>query len=398
VSEPEKGPPESAPQSAAPAPEAPPPPGTAPGPAQRPPSPPSGPALQSLVAWAALAVALAAAAFTWPRLAGLESEAARRLQALDQHQLRLDTELGQARDELRDSRNRIAVLESKVLEAAGLQAQVEKLYRNLADDSVDVMLAETESALALAAQQLALGSNPQATLRALQGIDARLARQDDPSLGGVRRALAADIERVKAWPVADVGALAQRLDGVLATADQLGLLATVRAPAAAAAPRRAAQVPAGAPRKGEGAGREEAATGRGAAAATRAGDAAAAGLSALRDELQQLFRVRRIDAPEAALLAPEQAYFLRENLRLLLLNARLSLLMRNDALFHGDVGRAVAWLRKYFDPEQRLVADALAQLDQMRGAKLALEPPTLADSLAAVRAARSARDTPPTTR
>lgn len=398
MSEPEKAPPEPAPQSAAPAPDAPPPPGTAPGPAQRPLPPPSGPALQSLVAWAALAVALAAAAFTWPRLAGLESEAARRLQALDQRQLRLDTELGQARDELRDSRSRIAVLESKVLEAAGLQAQVEKLYRNLADDSVDVMLAETESALALAAQQLALGSNPQATLRALQGIDTRLARQDDPSLGGVRRALAADIERVKAWPVADVGALAQRLDGVLVTVDQLGLLATVRAQAAAAAPRRAAQVPAGAPHKGEGAGRDEAATGRGAAAATRAGDAAAAGLSALRDELQQLFRVRRIDAPEAALLAPEQAYFLRENLRLLLLNARLSLLMRNDALFHGDVGRAVAWLRKYFDSEQRLVADALAQLDQMRGAKLALEPPTLADSLAAVRAARSARDTPPTAR
>lgn len=319
-----------------------------------------------MVAWAALALAVAVAAFTLPRLAGLEREAARRLQALDQGQLRVQGELGHVGDELRDARNRIAVLEGKVLEAAGLQAQLEKLYRNLADDSTDVILAETESALALAGQQLALGSNPQATLRALQGIDARLARQNDPTLDAVRRALAADIERVKAWPVAEIGALAQRLDGLVTSLDQLGLLATVRAPAGQGAPRGAAP--------------------------------AAAGLGALRDELQQLFRVRRIDAPDAALVAPEQAYFLRENLRLLLLNARLSLLMRNDALFHGDVRRAAQWLRKYFDPGQRPVAVALAQLDQMLGARLALEPPSLADSLAAVRNARAARDLPATAR
>ncbi|MEB2336907.1 MAG: uroporphyrinogen-III C-methyltransferase, partial [Burkholderiales bacterium] len=149
---------------------------------------------------------------------------------------------------------------------------------------------------------------------------------------------------------------ALRLDGLLASIDQLPLLASVRTPGQASA------------------------------------EAAAAGLSALRDELQQLFRVRRVDAPDAALLAPGQAYFLRQNLRLLLLNARLSLLSRSEALFRSDLERAIGWLRDYYDDRSRGVAGATAQLRQMLGARIALEPPTLAESLAAVRAARAVRE------
>ncbi|MCC7059365.1 MAG: uroporphyrinogen-III C-methyltransferase [Burkholderiaceae bacterium] len=356
------------------------------------------PALRGLVAWLALLIAVAVAAVTWPRLSALQSEAARRLQSLDQRQVQLEAALGQAQDELRDTRDRTAVLESKVLEAAGLQAQIEKLYRHLADDSVDVVLAEIESSLTLAQQQLALGSNPQASLRALQEIDARLVRQDDPSLAGVRRALADDIERLKAWPFADIAGMARRIDALSSSIDQFGLLASLRpptAPAPASAATRAG-APAGGSHSGAqprgGSERVGKVATRAGDAASRAGDAAAAGLSALRDQLQQLFRVRRIDAPDAALLAPEQAYFLRENLRLLLLNARLSLLSRNDALFRSDLGHAIAWLRKYYDPEQRQVANARAQLDQMLGVRITLEAPTLAATLAAVRAARSARD------
>ena len=87
------------------------------------------------------------------------------------------------------------MLESKALETAGLQAQLEKLYRSLAEDSTDVLLAETESALGLASQQLALGSHPQAALGALQEIDVRLGRPGDPSLRRVRRALARAVRR-----------------------------------------------------------------------------------------------------------------------------------------------------------------------------------------------------------
>ncbi|RPH61779.1 MAG: hypothetical protein EHM83_12490 [Burkholderiales bacterium] len=342
--------------------------------------------LHGWVAWAALAIAIATPAWVLPRLGGIQSEATRRLQGSDQRLTRLEAALEHAQSQLRDTQSRTAVLESKMLETAGLQAQLEKLYRSLAEDSTDVMLAEVESAVALANQQLALGSSPQAALGALQEIDARLARQDDPSLGGVRRALLGDIDRLKAYPAADIGALALRLDGLIGTIDQFPLLASVRA----AVPPGTASPPVSA-----GSGAQPARPRRPASAgdaASRASDAAAAGLGALRDELQQLFRVRRIETPDALLVAPEQAYFLRQNLRLLLLNARLALLLRNETLFRGDMERAAAWLRNYYDTEHRGVANAGAQLRQMLGAQIALEAPTLAESLAAVRAARAARE------
>lgn len=334
----------------------------APSPPARAPEPKRRPAQASavrwrdLVAWAALALAVATAAWAGSRLGALESVTARRLQAGEQRIAQLDAALDLAQSQLRDVQSRAAVLESKVLEAAGLQAQLGKLYRSLASDSTDVLLAEAESALALASQQLSLGSNPQAALGALQEIDSRLGRQDDPSMGGVRRALQRDVDRLKAYPAADIGSLALRLDSLLGSVDQLPLLASVGTPAHAP------------------------------------GNGSTAALSLLRAELQQLFRVRRVDAPDAVLVAPEQAYFLRQNLRLLLLNARLSLLSRNDVLYRSDLERAIDWLRGYYDEGHRGVAAAVAQLRQMLGTRLELEPPTLGDSLGAVRAARAARE------
>ena len=52
---------------------------------------------------------------------------------------------------------------------------------------------------------------------------------------------------------------------------------------------------------------------------------------ALAAELAQarnLVRVSRIDEPEAVLLAPEQGFFVRENVKLKLINARLEVLSR----------------------------------------------------------------------
>ncbi len=348
------------------------------------------PVATSRARWGALALLAALivglAAWTLPRIAALESEATRRLQVADQRVAQLEAALAQAQAQLRDTQARTGALESRVLEAAGLQAQLEKLYRSLAEDSTDVLLGETESALALASQQLALGSHPQAALGALRQIDARLARHDDPSLGSVRRALLRDIDRLQAYPAADVGALAVRLDGLLASIDQLPLLAGAADGHAVDAP------PTARPAGGAGAVERSGSVGE---AASRATDAAVAGLSALRDELMQLFRVRRIDTPDAALVAPEQAYFLRQNLRLLLLNARLALLSRNENVFRADLERAAAWLRGYYDLEHRAVAAAVAQLRQMLGARLVLEPLTLGESLAAVRAARALREARP---
>ena len=97
-------------------------------------------------------------------------------------------------------------------------------------------------------------------------------------------------------------------------------------------------------------------------------------------------RIRTTDAPEPPLLAPGHAYFLRENLKLRLLNARLSMLARDQAGYREDLRVAQAWIARYFDMRAKSNANAQAQLKQLAQALVSIELPVLAESLEAVRA------------
>jgi uroporphyrin-3 C-methyltransferase len=326
----------------------------------------------------ALVVACAgavAAVLLWQRAEAIAQEAARRLQAADARAAQLDGQWRQAQDQLRDLQGRSGVLESKLTEALGRQAQLENLYRTMAQDSLDAVLADVENALAIASQQLVVSSNIQGALVALADADARLARIRQPQAVGLRRLLQRDIERLKALPVVDLVGLAIRLDTVVGAVDQLPLLASAAAPA----------VVGGSPPPPHAGGfslERLASTGR-------------RGIDALLAELSQLFRVNRVDAPDALLLAPEQQYFVRQNLRLVLLSARLALLARLEPVFRADLDRAIGWLGTHFDQDQRAVANAVSALRQLQGARIAPELPSLGDALAAVRSARSALENNP---
>lgn len=298
----------------------------------------------------------------------LESGALRRLDGGDKRVAELEAALKVSQDQLRELQQRQVLVDARMAEAQGLYAQVEKLYRGLVQESADAVLAETESVLLLASQQLALGADTRIAVAALQEIDARLSRQKDPSLVSLRRALVGDIERLKAHPAADISGMSARLDGLLGLVEQLPLVSTVM-------PRSRSTDPNAPGRPG---GFEE--------------GLAASGLALLREELQKLIRVRRVDEPDAPLLAPDQAYFLRENMRLALLNARLGLLARNDLQFKTDLNRAIDWLTRYYDTDHRLVKGALEQMNQLRSAKLMLEPPQPVESLREVRKLRGSRE------
>jgi uroporphyrin-3 C-methyltransferase/uroporphyrinogen III methyltransferase/synthase len=116
------------------------------------------------------------------------------------------------------------------------------------------------------------------------------------------------------------------------------------------------------------------------------------GWDAFVAELRQLVRVQRVDQPDALLLSPDQRFFARENLRLQLLNARLNLLARNESLFRADLARATQTIERWFDREPKSTATALTALRQLQTTPLAIELPSLAESIGAVRAARAASD------
>jgi uroporphyrin-3 C-methyltransferase len=108
-------------------------------------------------------------------------------------------------------------------------------------------------------------------------------------------------------------------------------------------------------------------------------------------EARSLVRVTRIDMPEAMLVAPEQAFFLRENLKLRLLNARLALLSRQFDIAQSDLRDAQSALERYFDRGSRRVTTAIDSVRQITAQARTVTVPRPDATLAAITAAAAGR-------
>ncbi|HKP65307.1 MAG TPA: uroporphyrinogen-III C-methyltransferase, partial [Casimicrobiaceae bacterium] len=161
--------------------------------------------------WLVLAIAVAAAAYGWyeqSRVTGaLRTDVAQRLAAVDAATALTRERESDLGNQLRDALAKLALLETRVAEFQSQQASLEALYRELAPSRDELALSEVEQILVLAGQQLSLAGNVQAALAGLQVADAKLARLDRPQLGALRRALARDIDRLKAVPYVDVAGI-----------------------------------------------------------------------------------------------------------------------------------------------------------------------------------------------
>ncbi|MGH8708002.1 MAG: uroporphyrinogen-III C-methyltransferase, partial [Burkholderiales bacterium] len=301
------------------------------------------------------------------RLGATQEELARRLKGIEDDAREARAAAREAQESARDTQAKVGALEARLADTQSQQVALESLYQELSRNRDEWQLAEIEQVLAIAQQQLQLSGNVRAALLALQLAEGRLSRADRPQFQPVRRALARDIERLNSLPSADLAGMAQRLDAVLGAIDELPLAYDRRLE------REAKPAPAAAP---------------------GAGFLAQFGAGLWRD-LRELVVVRRVDAPQPPLLPPEQAYFLRENLRLRLLNARLALLSRHQAGFEADVRTARQWLQRYYDRDARPTKEALALLEQLQSSTISFEPPSITDSLDAVRNFKARRDRTP---
>jgi uroporphyrinogen III methyltransferase/synthase len=241
----------------------------------------------------------------------------------------------------------------------------------------EALLLEVERLVTLAAHDLQLTRQNATALAALELADARLAASASPRWAALRRALARDIERLRAVPVVDTTGIALRLDQLIAGADVWPLVTAPAPPPAKAAPRATAK-------KAEPAAEA-------AAPSTAPPGAWSRVRQWLTTEFGDLIRINEVATPEALLLTAEQGKLMRQQLKLRLLGARLALLARNDKLYHADIENAQTLLALYFDSRHAGVANAAATLRQANAAALSFDVPTLSDSQTAVRAARLRR-------
>lgn len=294
----------------------------------------------------------------------------------------------EAQERVREAVTKLAALEARLADSQSQQTALEALYQDLSRNRDDWALTEIEQTLTLASQQLQLAGNVRGALIALQNADLRLGRADKAQFISVRRALQRDIERLKGLPFVDTSGLALRLDAVIAAVDALPLQFDERLQPQSAA--RAAQ------RQADQARAQDAAAGGAEPKGSRDGKAAEpTAFARLRDDawqqFLQLIRIRDIGDAEPVLLSPNQAFFVRENLKLRLLNARIALLQRNEALFRSDLEAAIGWINRYVDVRSRNGAAAVASLRALSGSAVSIELPNLSESLNAVRNFRAPR-------
>jgi uroporphyrin-III C-methyltransferase len=311
--------------------------------------------------------ALLSSVMLWQRLSAIQEQLARQSADSGANAIEARALARQAQDIARDVAARQVVLESRLQEVALQHTQVEELIQSLSRSRDENLVVDIESALRLAQQQTQLTGSAEPVLAALRSADQRLARAAQPRLARLRAAIARDIERIRSATVTDVPGLLARLDDIVRQVEDLPVANAVPARALAEAPRR------------------------GSASSSPAMLWWERWRDAVLDDARALVRVSRIDQPEAMLVAPEQAFFLRENMKLKLLNVRLSLLARQNEAARADVNAATTALNKYFDPAARRTQAVATQLQQVQAQVRTAELPRIEETFAALATAAAGK-------
>ena len=310
-------------------------------------------------------VALLASGFLWQRLSGVQEQLARQSGDATSQSVEARTMAKQAQELARETAARVTVYETRLSEIALQRTQLEDLMQSLSRSRDENLVVDIESAIRLAQQQAQLTGSVEPLLAALKSAEQRVVRAAQPRLTPLQRAIARDIERIKSAAVSDTPGLLVKLDELVHLADELVVANAVAPVNATASTQR--QGPDGTLKWWQ------------------------RSLQLVLDEARSLVRVSRIEQPEAALLSPEQSFFVRENFKLKLLNARLGLLARQLESSRADLAAASMSLNKYFDTTSKKTQAAASLLQQVQAQMKTLQLPRVDETLTALTTAAAGR-------
>lgn len=316
-------------------------------------------------------LALAIAVMLWQKLSLIQEQLARQSADAGQLSMQANSLAKNAQDLANETAAHVALLDTRVSEVSLQRTQLEELMQSLSRSRDENMVVDIESALSLAQQQAELTGSVQPLLAALLSAQKRLGKVAQPRLAPVLRALQSDIDRIQSVSVTDTPSLLNKLDELVVLVEELPLLNAVgnNSKASLAVNKPVGNV------------WEQ---------AWRQGQWSSLGAS-VWTELSNLVRVSRIDQPEAVLISPEQSFFVRENLKLRLLNARLGLLARQTAASRNDLQLAERDLQRFFDVSGRKGSTTLSLLRQTQSQMRQIDIPRLDNSLAALATAAAGR-------
>ena len=307
----------------------------------------------------------------WVKLSTIQEQLAR--QSADATQLSVQANgLAKRAEEItQETAAKVTLLDLRLNEVALQRTQLEELIQSLSRSRDENLVVDIESALGLAQQQAELTGSVQPMMAALQTAQKRLAKVPQPRLAPVLRAIQHDIERLQSTSTTDIPGLLIRLDELVVLVENLSLANAV------------GQVNRGSPTPPSQAlpswpliwqNKDWSALGQ-----------------RLWAEVLGLVRVSKIEQPDAVMLSPEQGFFVRENLKLRLLNARLGLLSRQMTSARNDLALAERELTRFFDLNNRQGQTAKTLMKQVQLQMLQTTLPRLDSSLSALATAAAGR-------
>jgi uroporphyrin-3 C-methyltransferase len=302
--------------------------------------------------------------FLWQWLDGhraisdMQQQLAKKIAEMDGASKASQVLLTQSQGEVRELSAKVATLEARYAEAQNQRAALEALYNDLSVSRDETALAEVEQMLLIAGQQLQLSANVKAALIAMQSADARLQRMDRPAFNGLRKAIGQDMDKLRALPSVDITGINLQIDNLIAAVNELPLVYQQRV-----------------------AKKEETAQ----AIVPKDETAWQKLLREIWQDAKQLVRIEDTGKAEIPLLPPNQEFFLRENLKLRLLSARLALLSRDEDGFRQELKTAQLWTARHFDGKSNEVMRMLSGLKKIAASPVSIELPDVSPSLQAVR-------------
>lgn len=240
------------------------------------------------------------------------------------------------------------------------QTQLQDAFESMAADLNkgvrDFAIEEVSQLLRLANNSLLFASDSGSAERALVLADNQLKGLNDPRFGPVRVLINEELALLRNMPIVDIAQLSASLAGI---AEKIPSLPLENEPEAFT---------------------ETAET-------TTSSDVDMSFSGQLRQVWEDILgavTIQRVDQPPKPLLAPEQRYFLNQNIQLALSKAELAALQKQPALYSKSLTSASAWLRDYFDLSDPQVGDVLRQLDGLREQTIQTEMPDISRSYQAL--------------
>lgn len=255
-----------------------------------------------------------------------------RLTHLEQQQRVIEREVTNKLDRITDSQQL-------------LQEQVNKLAQQ---NPNHWMAEEAKYLVRMAGSKLWLEKDPQTALSLLEAADDRIKTMKDPSLTPLRKALAQDMSNVAAIKTTDIAGTVLTLDSMI---DKLPKLKLNRTQSILSSKDDSS-------------------------AMTESLDDWQDNLAKSWQALIEEFVViRKRTTDQAPLLAPDQQWYLVENIRNKLLQAQLALLRQDQVNYRQSIRLARKWIFQYFDLADSKTEQTLAALDAL--VTLEVQAPTI---------------------